>query len=816
MQSFSFNGNNQSNFNNKNNNYNNAMNNNKNSNNSFNNINNVSYTPHQSMLLNNNLNSIQNLNNNRLFSITETETDIYVVNNLYFNTIKINKSNQINIQVVANKNGISNTNIKYADAIIGILDLNYIKYLGIVLSSEEVGEIYSGKIYLIKSIELINITNNKETSYYLKYKKIIKDFFSTKNFYYSNEYRLCVPLKESSRINQELKQKYLINYSLLKPFLDAKIPECLYSEIIFGFVSCKNNIDLGNYENTIDIIIIERYLNVNINISGDFPTYIKQVELITFFKNMKNNEEINIFSSVFYISSESVNNINKFVPFKAILVEELNQFKNVKCIVNNLNKGIPDKKISERIERNNKNLLNKKINSINFTSNWKETYFENLDLKDVIVFYCNQTIQENTLWFIDINNLYGNNLICFSSLMRLFWKIIKKEISYQEININIGDLNRNNEEVIFKEFNEMNDKYENNAKEFKRNLFLNTNKNKNQEIIDSIFNVNNNILAQNMQIEQKFLSNYLNIFKLLCITWNLGGIDVKNDYDISEVFTKNNFYFEQRPPELVIISFQEMNKSINKKNLMLKIKKTLNSNFSGQSYADIIQHELNGQIIMIFGSISSLPNFLFSSTKENKSKDDKNIFCILSFKYFDKSFSIVSAKFNYGVTENKKRLEALKLLLKEEINVGKEKDVKLKDSDFWIILGALNFRNENMNYDDSICLIQEKNYRDLMSLDQFNYEHENDIFLKNNLTEGIINFDPSYKYELNSDEYSIDEVPSYCDRIFFCKKNDIRILSYTNAKKLKLSCHRPIIGAFEVICNKKNSMNTNQQLNINC
>ena len=119
-----------------------------------------------------------------------------------------------------------------------------------------------------------------------------------------------------------------------------------------------------------------------------------------------------------------------------------------------------------------------------------------------------------------------------------------------------------------------------------------------------------------------------------------------------------------------------MNKSINKKNLMLKIKKTLNSNFSGQSYADIIQHELNGQIIMIFGSISSLPNFLFSSTKENKSKDDKNIFFILSFKYFDKSFSIVSAKFNYGVTENKKRLEALKLLLKEEINVGKEKDVK--------------------------------------------------------------------------------------------------------------------------------------------
>ena len=54
-----------------------------------------------------------------------------------------------------------------------------------------------------------------------------------------------------------------------------------------------------------------------------------------------------------------------------------------------------------------------------------------------------------------------------------------------------------------------------------------------------------------MQIEQKFISNYLNIFKLLCITWNLGGIDIKNDYDISEVFTKINFYFEQRPPKLL-------------------------------------------------------------------------------------------------------------------------------------------------------------------------------------------------------------------------------------------------------------------------
>ena len=46
-------------------------------------------------------------------------------------------------------------------------------------------------------------------------------------------------------------------------------------------------------------------------------------------------------------------------------------------------------------------------------------------------------------------------------------------------------------------------------------------------------------------------------------------------------------------------------------------------------------------------------------------------------------------------------------------------------------------------------------------------------------------------------------MPSWCDRILFCKKNGIKNVSYDRIPNLKISDHRPVTAAFEIIPNKK-------------
>ena len=182
-------------------------------------------------------------------------------------------------------------------------------------------------------------------------------------------------------------------------------------------------------------------------------------------------------------------------------------------------------------------------------------------------------------------------------------------------------------------------------------------------------------------------------------------------------------------------------------------------------------------------------------------------FFTFSFIYQEKVFSIASGHFESGLEKNNKRIETLKGILNKDILVI-DKIQKFKESDFWIILGDLNFRIE-ISYEDAISLISEKNYKDLFSIDQFHlaYEDEANIYLKNNINEGIINFAPTYKFEINSDNYTYDEkkvrVPSWCDRIFFSKKEGIKNVSYDSSTHLKISDHRPVTAAFEIIPNKK-------------
>ncbi|CAL1534383.1 unnamed protein product [Lymnaea stagnalis] len=126
------------------------------------------------------------------------------------------------------------------------------------------------------------------------------------------------------------------------------------------------------------------------------------------------------------------------------------------------------------------------------------------------------------------------------------------------------------------------------------------------------------------------------------------------------------------------------------------------------------------------------------------------------------------------------------------------------DCVFWF--GDLNFRIEHERQTvvrkvNEITSEDIPNFEALLGADQLlKYMKEEKIF--GGFQEGRINFHPTFKFDLNKDDYdtsSKNRVPSYTDRVMFrCKrKNDISCIVYDAVMDIKVSDHRPVFGHYE-------------------
>ena len=588
------------------------------------------------ILKNININQIFNDNNsksisssNKQYIIKVTKTDLYIENKKSNSIIRIPKSFNHKIFILENEYEYKNMEILenyQADSIIGIFDLNSNKYLAVVTSAKVAAKVLGSFIFNIISIELIKITLNNESNNDINFLKEIKNLFLTKNFYFSNDFDLSLSLYNQYKIKsydyngnnnnkKQLKSNYLINSSLLKYFADNNIPESFYSTIIYGYVGCKIDVDLDeiNKDLAVDIIVIERYYKKNIVINRDIPEHVKQIELICTFKE-KINKTKKTFSFVFYLSSESMKNISEFDPCKSILIEELEQYKNITCIINNLNNYNEKNNLKNALFTFNESFFNNKIQLIDFTSDWdKNLYFDtNNDSYNFINFYLNNSfdeIQKNVFWFIDINNYFSDDDCCFNTFIRFMWRAIQKQINYLKLNIDIGLFNKNNNNYICKKYKEIIMKYHNDLDENKKSIYNNMNRNNIQETLNNCFcsiiqektnntnnihtfrnndkykeqnNIynnkgyntsrnnynnesNNNDFSKKEEYDKnvsqkKNVNENINLkkVKILCITWNIAGIPYESDYNITELFTQNIFYHKNAPPDIIVVAIQEI------------------------------------------------------------------------------------------------------------------------------------------------------------------------------------------------------------------------------------------------------------------
>ncbi|XP_057993474.1 type IV inositol polyphosphate 5-phosphatase 3 isoform X3 [Hevea brasiliensis] len=134
---------------------------------------------------------------------------------------------------------------------------------------------------------------------------------------------------------------------------------------------------------------------------------------------------------------------------------------------------------------------------------------------------------------------------------------------------------------------------------------------------------------------------------------------------------------------------------------------------------------------------------------------------------------------------------------------------RILDHERIILLGDLNYRI-NLSYEKTRELISRKEWSKLEERDQLVRELRKGRAF-DGWTEGTLNFPPTYKYEINSDNYYGEDskagrrVPAWCDRILSYGKG-MRLLKYRR-KELKLSDHRPVTATYmaeaEVFCPRK-------------
>ncbi|KAG4095810.1 DNase I-like protein [Neocallimastix lanati (nom. inval.)] len=151
------------------------------------------------------------------------------------------------------------------------------------------------------------------------------------------------------------------------------------------------------------------------------------------------------------------------------------------------------------------------------------------------------------------------------------------------------------------------------------------------------------------------------------------------------------------------------------------------------------------------------------------------------------------------------------------VNGGDGSHIMDYENVFWF--GDMNYRIDpinNLTRDDIIKMANEGKYDELIKMDQFHNIHSTDTgFPLYPLTEGKINFAPTFKYDIGHNHYDSSEkqrIPSWCDRILY--RGAVKQLNYQR-HECTASDHRPVSSSF-IISIKKMNLNKYQQIKNLC
>ena len=124
------------------------------------------------------------------------------------------------------------------------------------------------------------------------------------------------------------------------------------------------------------------------------------------------------------------------------------------------------------------------------------------------------------------------------------------------------------------------------------------------------------------------------------------------------------------------------------------------------------------------------------------------------------------------------------------------------DHELCVLNGDLNYRIDIMGRDTVVNAIKANNLSKLLERDQLlASKRKNPWFKLRAFNELPITFDPTYKYDVGTDNYDTSEkkrAPAWCDRLLYRGGDRIKQVDYQR-HEVRVSDHRPVTGLFHMV-----------------
>lgn len=137
----------------------------------------------------------------------------------------------------------------------------------------------------------------------------------------------------------------------------------------------------------------------------------------------------------------------------------------------------------------------------------------------------------------------------------------------------------------------------------------------------------------------------------------------------------------------------------------------------------------------------------------------------------------------------------------QETFVGGGDGTMILDHEICILNGDLNYRIDAMTRDAVVRAVRENNLKKLLDRDQLNLSKKrNPAFRLKLFQEMPIDFAPTYKYNVGTDQYDTSEKkrsPAWCDRVLFRGLGRIKCTEYRRWE-VHASDHRPVTARFKM------------------
>ncbi|XP_062522015.1 phosphatidylinositol 4,5-bisphosphate 5-phosphatase A-like [Corticium candelabrum] len=174
---------------------------------------------------------------------------------------------------------------------------------------------------------------------------------------------------------------------------------------------------------------------------------------------------------------------------------------------------------------------------------------------------------------------------------------------------------------------------------------------------------------------------------------------------------------------------------------------------------------------------------------------------IIRFRLYGKSICIVGSHLSAHPENLEKRNEEFHMIC-DDVKFSDPKCQLVLEHDYVFWLGDLNYRLcDDVFYAMVVKKVEGNRLDELLGYDQLLQEQQKGTAFVG-FSEGHVTFNPTYKYDKETQQYDTSRVPSWCDRVLYRVSDEVPqhvdVTSYTSHPEHCVSDHKPVSAQLEL------------------